>query len=52
MNFNTDNNVLTLYLYGRIDANNSAKAESEISEILAKNPGLSPPSTFQISCTG
>lgn len=42
MNFNTDNNVLTLYLYGRIDANNSAKAESEISEILAKNPGLVP----------
>ena len=45
MNFNTDNDVLTLYLSGRINANNSAEKDAE-------NPGLSTPSTLQISCTG
>ena len=33
-----DDKTLTLYLAGRIDANNSANIESEISEVLAKNP--------------
>ena len=42
MKSNNDNNVLTLYLSGRIDANSSAEKEAEISEVLAKNPGLIP----------
>ena len=42
MKFDNNNNVLTLYLSGRIDANNAAEIESEISEIAAKNPGLVP----------
>ena len=42
MKFDNDNNVLTLYLSGRIDANNSADIESEITQVLAENPGLVP----------
>ena len=42
MNFDNSNNTLTLYLVGRIDANNSADIESEIAEVLAKNPGMTP----------
>ena len=34
-----DDNTLILYLAGRIDANNAADIEAEISEALAKNPG-------------
>ncbi|MBQ7216592.1 MAG: phosphotransferase [Synergistaceae bacterium] len=42
MKFSNDNDVLTVYLSGRIDANNSADIESEIAEVLAKNPDKAP----------
>ncbi len=42
MKFSNDNDVLSVYLSGRIDANNSAQTEAEISEVLAKNPGIAP----------
>ncbi len=42
MKFDNDNNVLTVYLSGRIDANNAAEMEAEISDVVAKNPGLPP----------
>ena len=42
MKTNHDDNTLTLYLAGRIDANNAADVEAEISQELAKNPGLVP----------
>ena len=42
MKFNNNNDVLTLYLSGRIDANNSSDIEAEIFDVLAKNPGLVP----------
>ena len=42
MKFDNNNDVLTLYLSGRIDANNSVDIDAEISDILAKNPGLVP----------
>ena len=42
MKFDNDNNVLTLYLSGRIDANNASQTEAEINDVLAKNPGLVP----------
>ena len=47
MRFDNDNDVLTLYLSGRIDANNAADIETEIADVLAKNPGLTP--TFDAS---
>ena len=47
MNFDKDNDALTLYLSGRIDANNAAQTEIEIVDVLAKNPGLVP--TFDAS---
>ena len=47
MKFDNDNNVLTLYLSGRIDANNSADIESEITQVLADNPASSQYSTLQ-----
>lgn len=37
-----DNNTLTLYLAGRIDANNAPNIEAEIAQELAKFPGLIP----------
>ena len=37
-----DDNTLTLYLSGRIDANNALDIENEIAEALEKNPGLTP----------
>ena len=42
MKTNHDDKTLTLYLAGRIDANNAAEVEAEISQELAKNPGLVP----------
>ena len=42
MKTNYDNNTLTLFLAGRIDANNSAQTEAEISDVLNKNPGIVP----------
>ena len=42
MKAENDNNTLTLYLTGRIDADNSAQTESEISQALTQNPGLVP----------
>ena len=40
MKFNNDNNVLTIYLSGRIDANNAAEIEQSISAAIAENAGL------------
>ena len=37
-----DNNTLTLYLAGRVDANNAPNIEAEIAQELAKFPGLIP----------
>ncbi len=42
MKFNKDNNVLTLYLSGRIDANNAAEIDGSISAAVAENAGLVP----------
>ena len=42
MKTNYDNNTLTLYLTGRIDANNCSSIEAEISNELAKFPGSVP----------
>ena len=42
MKTNHDDKNLTLYLAGRIDANNAADVEAEILQELAKNPGLVP----------
>ena len=42
MKTNYDDNVLTLYLAGRVDANNAAEIEAEISDSLAKFPGAVP----------
>ena len=47
MKVNHDDGALTLYLAGRIDANNAAEVESEISAELAKFPGETP--TFDAS---
>ena len=42
MKINHNNGALTVYLAGRIDANNAAEVESEISAGLAKFPGETP----------
>ena len=42
MKTNNDNNTLTLYLAGRIDANNAPNVEAEIAQEIAKYPGLIP----------
>ena len=36
------NEEVTIFLEGRIDTNNSAKIEQEISDIMGANPGLTP----------
>ena len=47
MKFDRNNNVLTLYLSGRIDAANAAEIEQSISAAIAENAGLLP--TFDAS---
>ena len=42
MKTNNDNNTLTLYLAGKIDANNAPNVEAEIAQEIAKYPGLIP----------